>query len=159
MATLEYLIATGRLVKHEPDFDDDELPQRIVCFAPGFTTWLSRTLAKVEPLHGRHLTPHEQVEQILYEFAIGRPMAYSVDYRKLDPPVLAHVWELKTQDVRLFGWFAKRGHFVIVCGELKDNLPKRSDYMPYIQKVISFRDVLDLDEPKALRGVTYNDIF
>jgi hypothetical protein len=110
MATLEYLLATSHLIKHEPDLDHDELPERIICFAPSFTAWLNETLATIGRRQRRQLTPYEQVEQILYEFVIGRPMAYSVDYRKLDPPILAHVWELKTPDVRLFGWFARRGH-------------------------------------------------
>lgn len=78
MATIEYLVATHKLKKHEPDLEHDELPGRIIYFAPEFDEWLRGTLQAVGKLRGRDLTPCEQVEQILYEFVINRPMAGDV---------------------------------------------------------------------------------
>ena len=108
-------------------------------------------------MHGRDRSPLEQAEQILYDFAIGRPLAYGSSYHPLDPQA-SYVWELKTPDIRLFGWFPKRRHLVIVCWELKDNLKKHSEYAPYVKRVTAFRDALDLDEPKAVTGVSRNDV-
>jgi hypothetical protein len=76
-------------------------------------------------------------------------MGYDVDYKKLDP-LRQHVWELKTPDVRVLGWFAKKRYFVAVCGELKDKIPKAKMYAPYVQSVVNFRENLDLDIPKAV---------
>jgi hypothetical protein len=157
MATLEHLAATDKLLKHEPDLDDRDLPERIAFFAPEFDGWLETVLRPLDPLRGRQLSPFEQAEQIMYEFVIGRPMAYSVDYRKLDP-LPAHVWELKTTDVRLFGWFAKKAIFVLVCGELKAHLKKRREYTPFVERVVVFRRRLDLDEPKAITGVRHHEV-
>ncbi len=157
MATLAHLVATGNLAAHEPDLDDDELPDRAVYFAPAFDAGFGAQLVSVGCLHGRKITPYEQVEQILYEFIIGRPMTYGIHYRKLDP-VMSHVWELKTPDVRLFGWFPRKSNIVIVCGDLKDNLTNFKSYAPFIAQVVAFRDVLDLDEPKAITGVRHNEV-
>jgi hypothetical protein len=158
MATLEHLVASGKLTKHAPDLERLELPERVVYFSPEFETWIAGTLPTLPRDRGRDLLPFEQVEQLLYDFVIGRPMVYSVDYRKLDPHP-QHVWELKTEDIRLFGWFPRKCHFVIVAGIQKKSIPKAKDYAPLIQSVVQFRDALDLDAPKALAGVTHNDIF
>jgi hypothetical protein len=157
MATLEDLVAMGHLLPHRADLDNGELPDRAVYFDPAFDSGFGAKLPLLSRLHGRKLTPHEQAEQLLYDFVIGRPMAYSVDYRKLDP-LSAHAWELKTPDVRLFGWFPRRANLVIVSGELKDNLPTFKAYSPFIQEVIAFRGGLDLDEPKSVTGVTHDEI-
>ncbi|HZL59844.1 MAG TPA: hypothetical protein VFC38_09090 [Stellaceae bacterium] len=158
MATLEHLVASGKLRKHEPELDDGEMPEGIICLSPECDAWLSNHLIGTPRFSGRKLTAYDQVDQILYDFVIGRPMAYSVHYRKLEP-VGSHVWELKTVDVRLFGWFCKKGHFVVVCGSLKNKLRKNKNYAPFIAKVIAFRKALDLDEPKAITGTNHNDIF
>lgn len=157
MATVEHLVAVGKLKKHVPDLDDDELPERLALLSPEFEAWAQTELKPCPCLGGRFVTPFEQAEQILYEFVVGRPMAYSVHYRKLDPIGL-HVWELKTPDVRIFGWFPRKCHFIAVCGELKNRIRRAKDYAPYIQRVLDFRVQLDLDEPKALTGVNHNDI-
>lgn len=157
MATLEHLAAAGNLLKHEPDLDDSELSNRIAYFSPAFDNWLATTLRPLGSRAGRHLAPFEQAEQILYEFVIGQPMAYSVHYRKLEP-LTTHVWEIKTPDVRLFGWFPRRANIVLVCGSLKENVTHFRDYAPFIQEVISFRDSLDLDDPKAITGVGRHEV-
>jgi hypothetical protein len=156
MATLEHLADTNKLIRHDPDLDDDEFPERCVYFAPDFDARLE-ALAEVGFRHHRNRTPYEQAEQILYDFVIGRPLAYGSEYHPLDPHA-SHTWELKTPDIRLFGWFPKRRHFVVVCRAFKDDLKKFSDYAPYIQQVVNFRNALDLDEPKAVTGVGRNEV-
>lgn len=84
-------------------------------------------------------------------------MAYSIDVRKLEPHG-QHVSELKTEDVRIFGWLAKKGHFVAVCGSLKKVIPRAKDYAPFIKAVVDFRAALELDEPKTLLGVTLHEV-
>ena len=157
MATLEHLCATDKLVKHEPDLDDHELPGRIAYFAPEFDDWLYATLCPLAALRGAHLTPFEQAEQLLYEFVVGRPMAYDVHYKKLEP-LTKHVWSLKTRDVRLFGWFAQRATVVLVCGSLKENVKRFKQYAPYVDQVVAFRDALDLDPPKEVTGVLHHEV-
>jgi hypothetical protein len=156
MATLEHLADNDKLIRHDPGLEDDEFPERYIYFAPDFDAQLD-ALAQVGCLHGRNRTPYEQADQILYDFIIGRRLAYGSEYHPLDP-LAHHTWEFKTPDLRLFGWFPKRRHFVIVCREFKDNLKKFADYAPHIQRVVDFRNALDLDEPKAVTGVNQNEV-
>jgi hypothetical protein len=151
MSTLKELADAGHLVEYHPDMEADEMPERWVYFSPSFETWAASVLPMLKRDRGRNLFPNEQVEQTLFDFVKGRPLAYDLKYKKLDP-VGNHVWELKTEDVRLIGWFPRPRHFVIVVGEMKVNLKRAADYKPYIENAVNFRTQLDLDEPKSVLG-------
>jgi len=157
MATLATLAASGAIVCHEPDLEADEQPSRFVYFAPVAQAWCSSDLRSMARDRGRNETPYEQVEQLLYEFAIGRPMAYDVHYKKLDP-LGQHVWELKTADVRLVGWFARKACIVIVQAQMKRMLQSAKLYRPLIDATVAFRASLDLDPPKEVTGVRHHDV-
>lgn len=157
MATLKELVNLGELVQHIPELRPKDLPERAVYFAPGFNKNDLEQLEKLPRKRGRDLTPIEQIEQILFEFVIGRRFAYGSDHRKLDP-LTQHVWELKTEDVRLFGWIPLKAHFIIVRGELKDNLIPSKKYTPYIDQTIAFRNQLNLDEPKFITGTRHEQV-
>ena len=157
MATLDYLVANGNLKKHQSFLERDVFPDRHVYIASEAKIWMAVTSGLLIRERGRTLFHHEQVEQIPHEFIIGRPLAYDLQRKKLDP-VIQHVRELKTPDVRLFGWFARKKHFVLVCGEMKRNLRQKRLYDPYINKVVVFRQNLDLDEPRAVMGVTAESV-
>lgn len=158
MATLDHLVAAGSLVRHDADLEWPDQPKRFVYFAPKALAWIQATLRVMKKDRGRDLEPYEQVEQALYEFVSGLPLAYGQDCRKLDPMVAA-VWELKTEDVRLIGWAPRKSTFLVVCGCMKKHLTKFKDYAPLISETQTFRDALDLDEPKAITGVTLNAVF
>jgi hypothetical protein len=99
MATLEQLESSGQIIRHQPDFEHWELPNRMISYAPQFASWFG-VLEGAPRIRGRDTSPYDQVEQIFFDFALGRPMAYSVDYRKLEP-LGEHVWEFKTPDMRV----------------------------------------------------------
>lgn len=164
MATLEQLEIAGVLIRHHPSLERWEMPERCMRYSIDFGNWSDGILKPAVRVRGRNLSPYEQVEQIFHDFVIGRPMTYGVHHRKLEP-LGQHIWELKTPDVRVFGWFARRGHFVAMDGEFKDNLSsskqKKSTaqlYNPHIQRVLDFRNALALDEPKLITGLNHNDI-
>lgn len=158
MATLGYLADSGQLIRHTADLEGHEQPVRLVYFAPEFAVWLSADLRGRKRDRARDLSPLEQVEQALYDFVIGRPLAYGRDCRKLDP-LTADIWELKTEDVRIVGWAPRPACFIAVCGCMKKDLPKFKDYAPLIQAARDFREALDLDPPKAMQGVVLNEVF
>lgn len=144
------------MIRYEPPLEVGEFPERRVYVSEDFEDWVCDVLPNVSRDRGG-LAPHEQVDELLNEFVLGRPLAYEVGRKVLDP-VTNYVWELKTADVRVFGWFPKKGTFVAVCGELKKHLTKRIDYDPHIKSVVGFRDNLDLDPPKYITGVRANEV-
>lgn len=164
MATLEELIKQGLLREHTPDMEQWEMPERHLYLTTEFGVWRETVLEPAARLRGRNLVPYEQVEQLFYEYVLGKPMAYSVGYRKLDPHG-QHIWELKTEDMRVFGWFVKKKYFVATSGEFKDKLSREKQkvstnklYKPFIEGVWNFREALDLDQPKFISGIAYHDI-
>ena len=60
------------------------------------------------------------------------------------------IWELKTRDTRILGFFHRRRVFVAVCGDMKRNLRRRTDYAPLVERVAITLGALDLDEPRTL---------
>ena len=154
MATLATLASSGAIIRHDPNLEIDEQPVRFAYLSPAAQTWCLTVLPGMTRDRGRNETPFEQV---LFEFTVGRPMAYDVAYKKLDP-LGQHVWELKTADVRLIGWFARKGCFVIVCAEMKRQLRQARLYRPLIDATVAFRASLDLDLPKEITGVRPHDI-
>jgi hypothetical protein len=157
MATLSQLTKDGKLFKHVADLEPQELPERFIYFAPAFERWLCDILPTLPRDRGRDLSPLEQVEALFYDFVVKRPMVYGQTYRKLEP-LTAHVWELKSEDIRVFGWFARRATFVAVVGQMKKHIKPRKLYDPFIDATRVFREALDLDPPKELTGVIYHDI-
>jgi hypothetical protein len=157
MATLEQLVREGTLKRYHVDLEPDEQPARYLYATPEFESWFANVLSGVPRDRGRDLTPAEQVDQCFYEFIVGEPMAYGLDCRKLDP-LMDHVWELKTIDVRIFGWFPKKATFLMASGELKLRLRSFKAYAPYVKQVVSIRNAMPLDPPKALEGGFQNVI-
>lgn len=157
MATIAELEDAGLLLPYDPDVEDGEFPSRYIHLAPDFKPWFEIHLPTESSPDRLHLTPYEQAEQKLYDFCMGRPLAYDRDRKILHPQGL-HIWSLKAPEVRVFGWMPKRRHFIAVCGELKCRLQSSSDYTPFIERVREFREALPLDMPKFLTGVRPNDI-
>src|ERR1700690_2334695 len=102
MATLEHLVAVGKLEKHEPTLERGDFPDRHVYFAPVAAVWMTATLWHAARDRSRNLSPFEQVDQLLYDFVVGRPLVYDSQRKKLDP-YTQHVWEFKTHEVGLIG--------------------------------------------------------
>jgi hypothetical protein len=164
MATIEELEHNQTWLRHKPDLEDWELQERCLLLSKCWQTWQTNKLKPASRIRGRDLSPFEQVEQLFYEYVVGKPLVYGVHRRKLEPVGL-HIWELKTEDVRIFGWFIMQRHFVAVCGEFKAKLSKEvlnkstnKLYQPYIENVRDYRSNIPLDEPKLTTAVAYNDV-
>lgn len=157
MATLEGLAGKGELIEYDADMEPGEFPMRRVYVTTSFCHWMEKVLPSETVSSQSPLSPFEQIEQRLYDFCLGRPLFYDRD-RKVLTPSGHHVWEIKTPDVRLFGWVPARRRFVVVAGAMKRDLIPNSKYKPYVDGVVAFRNALDLDTPKFLTGVLPSDI-
>jgi hypothetical protein len=157
MATIHELRTAGKLFPYETELDVREFRERWIDFTPSGVSWLENVLPGEVSDAGRKLSPLEQVEQIFHDYIIGRVMQYEVDRKRLVPD-RDFVWEFKTPDVRVFGWLPRKRHFIVVDGGMRRDLKPYAKYAPYIQKVVSVRDGLDLDAPKYLEGVRANEI-
>ena len=71
-------------------------------------------------------------------------------------PIRDEVWEMKTADIRVFGWMYRPRVFIAVFGDCADTYKGKSATASYEvakRRVVRERDRLDLDDPKFTPGV------
>jgi hypothetical protein len=157
MATVAILEDRGALLKIDVPLTADELPTRLVYARPRFRDWLQNELPAEPADRGGRQSPLEQVDDLLHRFLTGQRLLDEWDLRALKPVDLC-VWELKTIDVRIFGWFPGHDVFIAVNGAMAWSVKQRQMYAAYRDEVCIFRGRLDLDEPKYLHGSTAHDV-
>ncbi|MFV0800590.1 hypothetical protein [Brucella anthropi] len=158
MATPIQLYEQGHLAQLDGGLDDDELPERIIYACPQVVQWIDTVLPNIEPfLDESRASPMQQLDHLLYEFISGAELS---TYKKAHAmtPLETGVWELKTPDLRIFGWFHKNGIFI--AGEISTAVICKSNAGAYagFRTVTAYRrTILDLDEPKFITG-DYKDV-
>ena len=102
--------------------------------------------------------PVEQLDDLMEVFCSGSPLTYGWQFKCLTH-VAEGVWELKTADVRLFGWFHKKDCFIAAVADTADRIKTHKLYEGYGRiEVINFRKALDLDDPKFIPGDNPHDV-
>jgi hypothetical protein len=66
------------------------------------------------------LTPSEQLDDILHTWIAGEQVRYSRMFQDL-MPAEDEVWEMKTADLRIFGWMYLPRYFIAVFGDYADH--------------------------------------
>ena len=105
-------------------------------------------------------TPSEQLDAILYKWISGKRFVYDRMFKDLSPAE-DEVWELKTADLRIFGWMYRPKIFIGVLGDFADFYKepnKTKFYSDAKNKVIAKRDLLDIDGPKFVEGATFDEL-
>jgi hypothetical protein len=159
MATLPKLCEEGGLVALDPGLGPDELPTRRLYGTPAFVEWLDNILPVISADSAEaDLSAMEQVAALFHEYLIGAKFSDDRRFKKLNSTPSHHVWEFKTDDVRIFGWIPEKDVFVCCFGDSKDAIETFRKYGRYIAQTKYVRDHLDLDEPKHLEGKDYADV-
>jgi hypothetical protein len=158
MITLDYLIESKAIVLIEVELSPAELPRRLLYATPGFVQWVRERLEKSEasPL-GSDTSPVEQLDYLFYSFIAGRPLVYSRQFRAIKAERNA-VWELKTPDFRVFGWFAKKDCFVAVFGDWTDHVKDYDLYRGYRLEIRRLRRELGVADALCVEGVDPEDV-
>jgi hypothetical protein len=162
MATIGKLLAGAQpaLLRIFVPLEKGELQKRFIYGLPGFRDWLERDLPQLET--GRLNAadpPQEQVDDLLYRWITGQPMKYDRQFKDLMPRA-DEVWEMKTADVRIFGWMYQPLKFVAVFGDYADDYKgntRNRRYEGARQRVLDERRKLDLNPPKYAEG-TFDEL-
>lgn len=103
--------------------------------------------------------PRAQLTDELQGFCSGRSYHQNQDFRLLDP-IIYCLWELKTPDIRIYGWFVTKDLFV--AHTLADaNTTHRENYARTAQKFVkATKDYRDdfLKTKKFIKGIKTNDV-
>jgi hypothetical protein len=113
--------------------------------------WLANTLPTLESDWGIERTPTQQLDSLVGVFASGEVLCFEQQFKPLGH-LGEGVWELKTPDLRVFGWFPQRDCFIADRADLASRIKQHHLYRGYVGEVVRFRNDLDLDEPKFLTG-------
>jgi hypothetical protein len=155
MATLaELAVEGGPLTKLDPALDPDDpdaQEERLIYVSQGLKKWLQDVLPTLGSTWNIEVDPAQQVDALLEVYASGDELTYSWQFKPLTP-IGEGVWELKTADVRIFGWFRSQNCFIGVVADTKERIKEHGLYPGYRSTVIRYRNQLQLDDPKHIKG-------
>ncbi len=151
MATLSELEHSGHLSKWEVDLRPPQQEERLIYVSPRLTEWLERDLPPLVSSWDLEETPLQQVYAFVSIFIAGDTLVFCHQFSPLRP-IGDGAWELKTADVRIFGWFPIRDCFVGVSANEAWRVKASNLYAGYRGEVVRFRNELALDEPKFVEG-------
>jgi hypothetical protein len=165
MATLHSVVRSGVLEKVDVDVSGRDVVCRSIFLLASAKPWFVDDLANVTPFFWqqnggtagvRDLSAKEQVYDLWHGFITGEEIR---TYEKLHimRPGDRGVWELKTLDVRMFGWFYRPNTFIISRGIDAFSCKQHDLYAGLRDEAVRKRDELDLDLPKFVSG-EYDDV-
>jgi hypothetical protein len=158
MSTIEELVESNVLARIEVEMGLKDQPLRLLYGTPGFVDWLNQILAGAEPENRLgEATPAEQVDQLFHHFLSGAPLVHMRQFRFIRAEKNA-VWELKTPDTRIFGWFLKKDCFACVFGDWTDNVKNHDLYRGYRIAIRRLRRDLGVDDTLCVQGVDPSDV-
>ncbi len=122
-----------------------------------FADWVGDVLPSLSSTRKLDVTPAEQFDDMMLAFCLGEELIVGPQFHVLHPRKAA-VWELKTPDLRVFGWFPQKDNFIAVAGHHTDGVKEHGLYAGFVGEVVRVRNGLDLDEPKFIAGEDPNDV-
>jgi hypothetical protein len=151
MATVLELVLAQKLFKLDPALEANEREWRWIYALPDFKTRVETGLPTWVSQWQTDQSPTQQLDAFLEVYCSGETITYGRQFKPL-----VHlgdgVWELKTPDLRLLGWFHKRNCFIGGAIDTAYKVKNHNLYPGYVGAVIRLRDQLDLDEPKFVPG-------
>jgi hypothetical protein len=156
MTTLAKLLEWKILVRVTMPLPRGQFHERKLYAYPQCLRWMREDVPKM--LTGRvasAFTPKEQLIERLRQWMAGDPMRYGPMFHDMDPSS-DEVWELKTADLRIFGWIYRPREFIALSGGYTDDYKpptKTKNYADDRRAVVNARNSLPLDAPKYTTGV------
>lgn len=160
MATIGELVARKLLEPMTVKLVGRQQPLRQMHVTRGFKRWTQNDLKNIPSTHwGGEVPVMDQVIDLLRQFRSGATLHFSRQLNFLRP-VGSGVWELKTGDTRIFGWFVSLDSFIASTGEDANYIKKLPAvrYAECVDRVIVERDNLDLDHPKFISSTDLKDV-
>jgi hypothetical protein len=159
MPTIADLVDSGAIVKIDVELAPRDQPLRLLYGTPAFVEWLQDILGGAKPLRLLgHTAPSEQIDDLFHSFLSGEHLVFTRQFRVVRTEDNA-VWELKTPDIRIFGWFMAKDCFVAVFGNWTDITKDHDLYRGYRIAIRRLRRKLGVDATLCVKGVAPDDVF
>ncbi|MBD8665314.1 hypothetical protein IFT59_18905 [Rhizobium sp. CFBP 8752] len=158
MATLDELVANRVLLRERIKLGRKEFDDRKLYVSPEFRLWLRGTVPHLEPFYETNIKPRMQAYELIKSFIIGRPFRGSRLFKRMSPRS-DDIYELRTPDLRFFGWFPAVDVFLAVKGDDFETLKlDASLYEKHRLETRAFRNDLDLNDPKYNAGAGEHNV-
>jgi hypothetical protein len=157
MATVLELALGGRLFKLDPALEGNETEWRFIHASPRFRERAEKELRNWKSTWRVEVNPTQQLDALIEAFCSGETLTFGPQFKPL-VHLKDGIWQLKTPDLRIFGWFCKKDHFIAGTMDLTFNVKSHNLYAGYAGEVERFRTQLDLNEPKFVSGEDPNVI-
>lgn len=157
MATLLQLVEQGRVVRIDPALGVREFEVRRLWALPEACGWIAKELPELASTWNVEESPIEQMDALIYEFCAGKPLAIGTRFKSLTH-LGDGIWQLKTADLRLFGWFVKKDAFIVSDCDDAGRIKQSNLYRGYCEQAVRRRNALELEEPKYLTGDNPHDV-
>ena len=157
MATIMMLEQQGVLQRYDAVLGPRELETRRIFAGLRLVKWILEELPQLGSSWNIDVTPAEQLDELLKKYVAGNILTYQHNFYPLIPHDQS-VWELKTADLRVFGWFHMADCFIGVVADTAQRVKDHDLYRGYLGEVVRFRSRLDLDEPKSIEGKEPRDV-
>jgi hypothetical protein len=159
MATFAKILEERKLIRVKVSLRRGQFHERKFYAYPECLEWARTNVPNmVTGRVGSDFSPKEQITLRLQQWMAGEPMAYGRMFHDMKPNSDG-VWEIKTADLRIFGWMYRPREFIAVCGGYTDDYKeptKTKDYADDKRMVINARNALPLDGQKFVTGDFYD---
>jgi len=157
MATLIELERAQSLSKLDPQLEPNEQEWRMIYMSPTLTSWMQDDLPKLQSTWKVEVDPSQQLDALVEEFCSGATLYYGTQFHPIEH-VEDGIWQLKTPDLRIFGWFHVKDCFVGWRAGQADFIKTHDLYHGFAGETAIFRNRLDLNAPKFIPGVDPNAV-
>lgn len=159
MATIDELENAGELVRILVRLDPPDVSRRRLFALPAVTTWLGQTLPSVTQHNPDDISPRDQVFVLIKMFLSGEAMEEGGQFRLMQP-VEDDVYELKSSDIRIFGWFYRPAVFVATSVDTMERVHTIQGLSSGHRNSVKYvRQNIDLDPPTHIEGASVSYVF
>lgn len=144
----------------DPKFPPRAVLWRRIYVSWRFAEWTRAGLRSVVVSDSSQASAASQLNAELVSFCRGGALMVGQDFRCLEP-TRDSIWELKTPDLRLFGWFICKNCMVLHAGGDANQLHGGkgwAEYEPYISDCVAYRNSLTPALPGPISGVKASDV-
>ena len=147
MATVLELALAGQLSKLDPVLEPGEREWRWIYGFPQFRVRVQNELPGWKSEWDlNEESPNKQFDSLTETFCSGENLVIGQQLHILRP-FQKGTWELKTADLRIFGWFWKKDWFIATNLFMASYVKEHDLYPGLVDEAVRLRDGLDLTAP------------
>ncbi|MBY3136289.1 hypothetical protein [Rhizobium laguerreae] len=154
MATIDELVANGTLIPMGIRLNYPDVENRKLYAVPAVRDWFEATLPALEQFEPTDISPRLQARGLFRMYQSGERLEEGEEF-KLMQPQDNDVYELRTADLRIFGWFYRPAIFIATAADTMENVHSQSGLSSrHRDEVIRVRGTIGLDPPSHIQGAS-----